>query len=391
VHVTGSYYPAVIYGGPIFSIHNLCKYLVREGIDVTVLTTNANGVTNLDYPAGKQVNHDGVQVYYYPRSIPTRHIVSLALRTAIRGLTKGYELIHAHSSFCFHTLWAAKKAETERVPFVISPRGSLNERYIEKKSPLKKKVWFRLIERHILENADVVHFTSDHEKSKAQDLDVKIRRSEVIPNGVDPEEWNNNVYGEGFGDINASLDQPFVLYLGRLSWEKGIRQLIEAMGIIQDEFPQLQLILAGSDNEGFMPQIQKWSLDSGIIDRVRYVGFLDRSKQKLLLEKCSFLVLPSTSESFGMVAAEALYFSKPVVLTPGVGIAEEVERAGAGIIVEQANKGIADGMRFLLQDTECSREMGMRGRLFVEKNYVWPSIAKKMIKVYEDILALQGL
>ncbi len=387
LHVAGSYFPAVAYGGPIYSIHNLCRHLVREGVEVAVATTNADGKNVLGYRPGAPVDQDGVRVTYHRRSLPIRHVVSWPLRRAIRESASSYDLVHAHSSFCLHTLWAFNGAREEGVPFVISPRGSLYGEYVEAKSPWKKKAWLRLFERRILHDADAVHFTSAREMANALALAISPRRSEVIPNGIDPAEWGGPGPGsEPRGDAGAPADGPCVLYLGRLSWEKGIRHLVEAVALVRDEFPGLRLLLAGSDNEGYLPQVTKWSRELRVEDRVRYLGFLDRGAQRHVLEKCAFLALPSTSENFGMAAAEALFFARPVLLTPGVGIADDVSRAGAGIVVPQTASGIAAGIRHLLGDEDRLRAMGERGRRLVAEKFLWPAIAKRMIGVYEDIL-----
>ncbi len=387
LHVAGSYFPAVAYGGPIFSIHNLCKFLAREGVEVSVATTNANGSEVLGIRPGAPVDQDGVRVVYHRRSLPIRHVVSFPLRAAVRGSASSYDLIHAHSSFCPHTLWAFGAAQRGGIPFVVSPRGSLFGKYVEAKSPWKKKVWLRLFERRILRNADAVHFTSAREMTNALELAINPRRSEVIPNGIDPDDWTG--CGGGCEDprcADASIGGPFVLFVGRISWEKGLRELIAGMALVRDEFPDLRLVLAGADNEGYRPQLKKWSRDRGIENRVHDLGFLGRSAQKRLLETCAFLALPSTAENFGMAAAEALFFSKPVLLTAGVGIADDVKRVGGGVVVDQNASGIADGIRALLRNADQLRKMGERGRRLVEEKFLWPGIAKKMIGVYEDIL-----
>ncbi len=391
LHVAGSYFPAVAYGGPICSIHNLCKYLARAGVELSVLTTNANGREVLGIPAGTPVDQDGVRVVYHRRSLPIRHVVSFPLGKAIRSAARSFDLIHAHSSFCLHTLWAFDAARREGIPFVVSPHGSLYGGYVDAKSPWKKKVWLRLFERRILRDADAVHFTSAQEMLNARALEIEPRRAVVIPHGIDPDEWNGrDAKADGPRDAGAAVRRPFVFYAGRISWEKGLHELIGAMGLVRDEFPDLQLVIAGSDNEGYRPMLGKWARERGVESRIHDVGFIDRKAQKRLLERCAFLALPSTAENFGMAAAEALFFSRPVLLTPGVGIVDDVKRAGAGIVVEKNASGIADGIRALLADAERLRAMGERGRRLVEEKFLWPGIAKRTIDVYDELLRNRG-
>jgi len=387
LHVSGSYFPAAVYGGPIFSIHNLCRFLVREGVEVSVLTTNANGKGVLEYPDGVVIDQDGVKVTYCARSVPVRHVFSLSLWRALKHIVPAFDLVHAHSSFCMHTLWASRKARKEGVPFVISPRGSLHQEYIDAKSPRKKMLWLKLFERDILADADAVHFTSAHEKKYAIDIGLSLKRGEIIPNGIDPEEWEpQNRNSETNRKCGWDIAGPFMLFFGRLSWEKGIHQLLMGLRLVRDEFPDLMLILAGPDNEGFASNIEKWGRELEISGRIRYVGLLNRMEQRYLIERCAFLALTSKSENFGMAAAEAMFFSKPVLLTPGVGIAEDVAREETGIVVPQDAESLAKGIRILMGDKARAQAMGKRGLRLVKENYLWPSIAKKMVGLYEEVI-----
>jgi glycosyltransferase involved in cell wall biosynthesis len=97
-------------------------------------------------------------------------------------------------------------------------------------------------------------------------------------------------------------------------------------------------------------------------------------------------VLPSISENFGNVVLEALAAGTPVVVTPEVGLAADVEAAGAGIVTPSDPPRLAAALRELLRDPARREEMGRRGRALVEERFTWPRVAEEMEAAYRGVI-----
>src|SRR5438034_1111935 len=123
LHVTPTYVPAYRYGGPIYSVHALCRSLVTAGHEVHVYTTSVDGPDDSWVPMDRAVNLDGVRVCYF-RSCRLRRLYwSPDLWTRCNSMAGVFDAIHLHSVFLFPTWAGARAAARAAVPYVLSPRG----------------------------------------------------------------------------------------------------------------------------------------------------------------------------------------------------------------------------------------------------------------------------
>jgi glycosyltransferase involved in cell wall biosynthesis len=229
LHVVPTYLPATRYGGPIVSVHGLCRALAARGHDVHVFTTNIDGDGTSAVPLGVAVPLDEVNVHYFASPLP-RLYYSPAMRRALKGVDR-FDVVHLHSVFLWPTYAAARAARKAGVPYLVSPRGMLVPELIERKSRLAKRVWIRLFEESTLLHSSIVHFTSGREREDARRTGIPIPGAVIIPNGVE-----------------LSLDRSSergtdLLFLGRINWKKGLDRLIEAMRLL----PEARLTIAGND------------------------------------------------------------------------------------------------------------------------------------------------
>jgi glycosyltransferase involved in cell wall biosynthesis len=250
------------------------------------------------------------------------------------------------------------------VPYVISPRGMLVPELIAQKSRATKMLWLRLFERRGFAHASAIHFTSQLEWDDAKRLGLlQLPSPIVIPNGVDLA-----------ARPNVARDERTLVFLGRINWKKGLDRMIEALPSIDGA----RLIIAGNDEEGLTPKLQALAAKLGVADRVEFPGPVYGDAKNALLARATLFVLLSTSENFGNAVLEALAMETPAVLSSGVGLADEVVRADAGII---GTEGIAR----LLDDRERRARMGRNGRALVESRFAWPRVAEEMERAYEAL------
>src|SRR5262245_56505714 len=262
LHVVPTYLPAVRYGGPIFAVHGLCRALAARGHELQVFTTNRDGPGVTPTPIGTSVDLDGVQIRYFAIPLLRRLYWAPALGRALHHEIGKVDIVHLHTVFLWPTWAAARAARNARVPYVLSPRGMLIKDLIARRSRLAKSVWIHLIERANVEQAGALHLTSQLEATEIERFGWGLPRLVIVPNAVDePISETGNIAS----DVEAiTSEQPLVLFLGRLTWKKGLDRLLHAFAHTQSG-----ILAVVSPDENFAPKLVKLAAELRIAHRVR--------------------------------------------------------------------------------------------------------------------------
>ncbi len=347
-----------------------------------MFTTNVDGTQDSDVPLERPVSVDGVDVTYFPSRRLRRLYWAPRMAVALERLVDGFDLVHLHSVFLWPTLAAARTARGRGVPYLISPHGMLVEDLIRRRSPWLKRGWLALFERRSLERAAAVHVTSPIEEAELRRMGFRLPRVAMIPNGVDPPRAGS--MEQPGQDLKGLLSRrPLVLYLGRISWKKGLDTLIQAMGAV----PVGHLVIAGNDEEGYVPELRALAARAGVADRMSFFPRLVEGVEKaFLFDSASVFVLPSQSENFGITVVEAMARGRPVVVTPGVGAAHWVRGAAAGLVSERSPTALAAAISAILADRPGARAMGEAGRRCALQAFSWQAVASQMEALYLDLL-----
>lgn len=370
LHVTPSYLPAVRYGGPVFAVHGLCRALVRAGHAVDVFTTRADGAHDLDVVPRRRVDMDGVGVHYFDVRAPRRWYRSPGLAAALAARTAHYDLLHVHALFLHPVSAAAAAARRAGVPYVLSPRGMLVRELFARRSPLAKRCWMAVLGNRVLAHAAALHVTSDAEARAAGAFGLALPPLLNVPNGVDAVS----------GDC-ASGQRDGVLFLGRLSWKKGIERVLRALACL----PRVRLTVAGNDDEGMTPALADLAAALGVADRVRFEGPVDSRRRDELMRRAAVFVLASLSENFANSVLEAMAARCPVVVTPEVGLADAVRAHGCGLVCDGEPRALAAALRAVLADPTRASAMGAAGRALVERRFLWATAAADMAEGYRTL------
>ena len=380
LHVSASYLPARRYGGTIVSVHGLCGALAARGHDVHVFTTSVDGDRDSDVPHGQPVDLDGVKVWYFKSSAARRLYWAPSMREALARQIHSFDLVHTHAIYLW-PMWAAETAASRAgVPYVISPRGMLEKELIHRKSAIVKGVLIGFIEKRKLERAAAIHVTSRREAEEAAAFGFDLPPFIEIPNGVtldvDPR-------GGLSPRVQAIVDEgPFLLFLGRVSWKKGVDRLIAAL----PHAPHVKLVVAGVDDEDLVPRLERQAAAIGVADRVRFIGAVEGADKAALLSRATALALTSYSENFGNVVVEAMAAGLPVIVTPEVGLAPFVAASGAGMVVEGGPLDLGGAVVRLMSDASVRLDMGRRGRDAAARHFTWSGVAAQMEAAYQSIL-----
>jgi glycosyltransferase involved in cell wall biosynthesis len=302
---------------------------------------------------------------------------------ALRQRIHEFDVAHLHSVFLWPTSVAAQAARAVGLPYIVAPHGMLVNDLIKRKSRIAKTAWINLLERRNIKYAAAVHVTSELELKELAGLGIRHKNTFIVPNGVEPCLTGNS-------EPVKHLPARFVLYLGRINWKKGLDRLIPAMAKV----PGVELVIAGNDEEAYRPVLQGLAERLGVAEQTRFVGAVYGPPKWELLKRASALILPSYSENFGIVVLEAMMAGCPVIVTPEVGIAPEVQKAGAGLVVEGRPEQLSDAINFLLADPERRMRMGVAGHRVAREKFSWHGLAGAMEQAYRksirDAVARDG-
>lgn len=382
-HVTPYYVPAWRYGGPIRSVHGLCRALAAAGHEVHVFTTNIDGPGNSDVPLGKPVDVDGVKVWYFPSKRLRRLFWSPSLTRTFKHCVRDFDIVHIHSVFLLPTMQAARAALKAKVPYIVAPRGVLVGDLFRRKSHFIKTLWMMLFDNFTLEHAAAVHVTSQREADEMAHFGLKIRKTYVIPNGVELSITDGSSEKVSPAISAATEHESMILFLGRVSWEKGVDRLIRALPLV----PQGVLVVAGNEETGYGQQMRDLGARLKVDGRMSFVGSVHGADKMALLSHARMLVLPSYSENFGNVVLEAMAVGCPVVVAEEVGAADVVREAKAGLVSSGAPEQLAKNIRTILDDRDLRESMSESGKRAIREKYVWSMVAKEMLAAYREILS----
>lgn len=370
LHVSPSFYPAHVYGGPTRTSYELCRSLARLGTDVRVLTTDADGLGNvLDVEKDEEVSLEGLRVRYCRRRF--RHSVSPTLIRLLRTYASWADVVHLSYVYSFPTLPTLFHCRLLGKPVIWSPLGAL-QRWRDSSRRELKAAW----DFSWYYGADISKLTL-HLASQREHLDTLARfpkvKTCVIPNGVEvPSDLHPT---ERTGDLR-------LLFIGRLDPIKGIECLLRACAKLSAN-PALRwrLAIAGWGDPAYVAHLRRQISSLALEERVSMVGaVLDQAKKKLF-EDSDLVIIPSYTESFGLVVAEALAHAVPVIASKGTPWSA-LEQEECGLWVENDPETLADAICRI--SAMPLRDMGRRGRDWMQREFAWDLIGKRMLDLYRE-------
>lgn len=376
-------------GGPSVALPLMERALKGRGVEVTVATTvDGSSSARSGSPTAVPVEVEGTVRYYFRRQTDYYKYSSDLSRWLDREVTK-FDVVHVHALFSHASVTGALAARRKSVPYIIRPLGVLNEYGMTAKRALLKRISFHFIERPLLEHASAVHFTSPQERTEAERLGICLR-AVVLPIGIDLARFEHLPEAAEF--LSAwprASTRRLVLFLSRLDPKKGLEVLLDGFVAVRRQAPEAMLVVAGGGDARYVEGLKARAARLGIDQDILWTGHLDERSKLGALGAASAFVLPSLSENFGIAAVEALAAGIPSVLSIGVGISEEVLRAGAGMIVQNDPGAVADALVRILGDEGLSRALAVSARALARERYSLEAMGKGLIDLYTGIVEVR--
>lgn len=382
LHVIPSLSP--IHGGPTHALEVMERALSRAGVLVETCTTDDDGPHRRSgKPLATRVAENGVGRRYF-RKRTEFYKVAPGLAAWLLRHVREYDLVHIHALFSFSSLAAAYAARRAKVPYIVRPLGTLSRFGIAQRRPWIKRLSLHMLEKPLLESARAVHFTSLAEQAEAVETGF-IAGGEVIPLAVEPvQAASPAAITQRHPELSG---RPVVLFLSRIDPKKNLEGLLEAFALAGADMPGHLLLVAGDGDSVYIETLKARAARSGVADRVVWAGHLGGELKASAFAAAQVFVLPSYSENFGMAAAEALAAGIPCLLGAGVAIAQEVEQAGAGLVVSTEPGSIAVALACLVRDPARRERMGVAASTLARERYSAESMAARLKTLYTRVLA----
>ncbi|MBQ0049890.1 MAG: glycosyltransferase [Bacteroidales bacterium] len=350
-------------GGPSRSVPLLVKGLAEAGVDMTLMTFYSDDMNThaLDGTSAKM-------------KVLNKRITDKEIEEYL--LSENFDLIQMQSIWDppYHQL--AKIARKLRIPYLITPRGMLEPWSLSQKK-WKKKLALMLYQMKDLQKAACIFTTADMEAQHVRELGVKVPLS-IIPNGIETDGYTCRTSEDGV--------KKQILFLSRIHEKKGIEILIDAFAQLHDEFADWKVLIVGN---GEMEYINSLKLKVKNLEMENCIEILPPvfgSDKIKLYQDSSLFCLPSYSENFGMVIAEAMSCGVPVITTTNCPW-EILNDTKTGWCIELSVENLKQALKEALNmPTKELYQMGQNASRLVFENFNYRNVAQRTYELYTWIL-----
>jgi glycosyltransferase involved in cell wall biosynthesis len=295
---------------------------------------------------------------------------------------RDWDVLHIHNIWDPPVRAGAAAARAAGIPYVIVPHASLDPWGMKQSfaKAAKKQAALALQMRSLINSATFLH-ALNAEEVRGIALMGFHSPQQVVPNGIFASEFEGlpakGAFRAAFPKVG---DRPFVLFLSRLHFKKGLDYLVESFAHASARVSNLQLVVAGPDNGG-QATMERHVQDRRLGDRVHVTGPLYGELKHAALVDADMFCLPSRMEGFSIAILEALACGCPVVVSRQCNF-PEVAANDAGIVTELDAAEIGDRLASLAVDPALRARLAANGRRMVNEHFTWPVIARRMRDTY---------
>lgn len=348
-------------GGPSRSSTSLCSAICKQSpnIAIDLITFVCND------PVGLSDKPNNFNVLY---AKSTRELIGL-----VHAECSKPDLVHIHGIWELPLHKVAQSCRRKGVPYIISPRGMLEPWTLQQKRWLKSLA-LMCYQKFDLLQASSIHVTAESEKKSLAKFGLKERAC-VIPNGIDLSAFIPK-------EANDKLEKKEILFLSRIHPKKGIELLLNSFAECPDHVTKnFVLTVVGEGDRAYEKRLRRLAEDLGIDEQVNFLGPRYGQDKIRLFEQATFFVLPTYSENFGIVVAEALASGTPTITTTETPWSEIDER-GAGYIVEPTSSALTSALTQLLSLESAQYEEMSHASQLIAENYSIGRVALAMSEHY---------
>lgn len=354
-----------------YHVYNLSKKLMERGHKITLITRGSLCKIETSNFEGIEI----IKVFYAPIYPLHVSIHGFFVNRVLKSKEGKFDIIHVHTPL--------SPIIKTSLPVVNTIHSSITEdvRHMEKVNLnsiimklIAKLISYRLIKK-LIKNSTLTTTVSN---SLIQELknDYQFDNAHIVSNGVDH---------KNFLPLYEKTRDNYILYVGRLSYRKGLFDLIDvAKHTIKKHRIKFIIVGKGEWETILKREVKKYKLENDII----FMGHVDHNELIRLYQHANMFVMPSRYETGPLTVLEAMSCGKPVIAT-SVGIVPEViENMKNGIIVQpNSPNDITKSIDMLLEDEQLKEKIGANARTTVEKRYTWDIVADNVEKCYHTAIS----
>ena len=379
LQIIGTLDPA--YGGPVEALHQLTNALNKLGHQSEVVTLDANNDLGIDnFPATVHALGPSLGKYRY-----NTRLVPWLCTNANR-----FDVVIVRGIWQYHSIATWIASQKKAFPYFVFAHGALDPwfRYSFPLKHLKKWLYWHFAEYRGLRDATAVLFTSEDERTLSSKSFQMNKVNQVVVNyGIGNPEGNSDHQVQLFLQTFPHLEgKRIILFLSRIHPKKGCDLLINAFSKIAKQDLDLHLVIAGPDQDGWSSILMKLTSRLGLDERITWTGMLHGDIKWGAYYAADVFILPSHSENFGVVVAEALACNLPVLITNKVNIWREIKDDNAGIVETDTLEGTVRLLqRWLLLSQDERQTMQMNAKNCFLQRFEINMAAKNLVDTVSPI------
>lgn len=367
-------------GGPIEALLRLSEVHQRDGHTAEIACLEPQSVVD---QRGLPLRAYGLGTesggWYAPRLVPW-----------LRENASRYDAVIVHGLWNYTSIGTWRALRKSGTPYYIFSHGMMDPWFRDAfpRKHMAKQIYWSLLQGRALRDARAVLFTCDEERIVSRGVFKGHSYNErVVLFGTSEPPGNVAVEKAAFAQAFPALkDKRFLLFLSRIHPKKGCDLLIRAFAEMLPQLPaDMDVVIAGPDQVGWKAELDALAEQLGVRGRVHWPGMLKGDLKWGAYRTAEALILPSHQENFGIVVAEAMACSIPVLISNKVNIWREVDREHAGLVAPDTLEGTRDLMRgFFAMSEEQRRAMGVSGREAFAKYFHIEAAARDLLRAVSE-------
>ena len=244
------------------------------------------------------------------------------------------------------------------------------------------RLWYALVRFHLLRSVETVLSVNIKELENLKRTGIPEQRLEHVPNAVDTDKFIPYPTAKARSELGLSSDQRYLLFVGKLTENKGVSFLIESLTDLPEDVHLL--LVYSSEMSEVRRTVDSTIEENGLEDRVKFVGQVTHDRLPIYYNAADVAVFPSINEGFGVVTIEAMACGTPVVGT--------TEHLGGGHLIDGKNALLAEAgssgslsekITQLLEDESISTKISYQGRKTAREEYSWDRVGQILSSVYK--------
>lgn len=389
--ITSYYKPAYVYGGPVHSEAALYEGLTKLGVDLTVITTNANGEDKLDVPFLTPVDVDGVKVIYCPTNpAPGSAFYSSAQIKAAKQQIPDADIINLQTFWGYATGPLSQHCINHKIPYFVFLDGQLMDYAMRRArwtKRLKKRLFLHLMGYRYLNGAAALFCSSSLEISYLQTHPINTPTF-LVTNSIDVNAFKTlPPRGRLRIQYHIPKDAMVMVMIGRLHAVKNPHIAVAALIAAQKLSNEVHLLIVGPDEHHLQPTLEEQARQAGCADKLHFTGLLQKDALLQAMADSDLLVMPSESENFGMSAAESMAAGLPILVSDSVPVGAWAKQAFSGETSPCNRDAFSKTAVAMLNNSTQLKEMGQNGKAAAANLFGREVVAEEMRTYLERIIA----